>query len=310
MTHSQATPSSSPARRASLWERLVFVCRENPQLAVGAFLIGTLLLICLIATLHSYDPVMARGKGIKVNQGPSFSFFLGTDPNGESLFVLLVEGTSAFFFPGILATFLALLGGISLGAFSGYYGGWLAAIGRYIGTVINSFPNLILVLLLLAVFGQKLSPSGKMNLIALTVGITFIPHIAEEIRRKVAQLRAEEFVMAAEAHGLRDRRILFFHILWLHCTPLVLRQVVFLWGYLVILETSLSYMGGGVLEGISWGSMLKNYSSGFFYGRFWNPFVVLSTLMVTMTGFFLLSEGLQLWSNGIGRWVQQEDIEE
>ena len=148
-----------------------------------------------------------------------------------------------------------------------------------------------------------------MNLIAITVGITFIPHIAEEIRRKVAQLRAEEFVMAAEAHGLRDRRILFFHILWLHCTPLILRQVVFLWAYLVILETSLSYMGGGVLEGISWGGMLKNYSSGFFYGRFWNPFVVLATLMITMTGFFFLSEGLQLLSKGVGRWIEPEEEE-
>ncbi|MCB9638307.1 MAG: ABC transporter permease [Myxococcales bacterium] len=237
-------------------------------------------------------------------QGPSLRFWLGTDNSGQSLLMLLLKGTEAFFLPGILATGIALVGGIALGAFSGFYGGWIEQIGRYISTLINSFPNLILVLLCTTVFGPR------MTLMASVVGITFIPHIGEEIRRKVAQLKAEEFVMAAEAHGLRERRILFLHIVWLHCLPLILRQLVFLWSALIILETSLNYLGRGVLQkGISWGKMLYDYRSGLFRGEMWSPLVVTIAVMMTMSGLYLFAEGLQRWSQGKGVLHQEQPDE-
>ncbi len=192
-----------------------------------------------------------------------------------------------------------------MGSFSGYYGGWLSHISRYISTLINSFPNLILVILCTTVFGPNIF------FIAALVGISFVPHIAEEIRRKVSQLKAEEFVMAAEAHGLRDRRILFFHIVWLHCSPLILRQIVFLWGYLIILETSLNYLGRGVLQrGISWGKLLYDYRSGLFRSQYWSPIVVTLTVMITMAGFYFLAEGLQRWSEGQGMYFDEQEADE
>lgn len=228
-------------------------------------------------------------------------YWLGTDSTGQSILIRLIEGTEAFFFPGVLASLIALLGGVFLGAFSGFYGGWIAFAGRYITTLINSFPNLILVLLCTTVFGPN------MYLIAGMVGVTFIPHIAEEIRRKVAQLKAEEFVMAAEAHGLRERSVLFFHIVWLHCLPMIIRQVVFLWGYLIILETSLNYLGKGVLQkGSSWGKMLYDYGGNLFLDRYWSPMIVTAAVMMTMSGLYFLAEGLQKWSEGVGRYHSPE----
>jgi len=270
--------------------------KENPRLFAGILIIGVLLVFCIIGTLYSYDPVDARSLGYKPNLLPSWKFWLGTDYSGQSILILLIEGTEAFFFPGLFATSIALIGGGFFGSFSGYYGGWFAQVSRYINTLINSFPNLILVVLCTTVFGPS------MWLIAAVVGITFIPHIADEIHRKVAQLKAEEFVMAAEAHGLRDRRILFYHIVWLHCSPLVLRQLVFLWGYLIILETSLNYLGRGVLQkGISWGKMLYDYRSGLFRAQYWSPFVVTLAVMLAMAGFYFLAEGLQRWSEDDGQ---------
>lgn len=294
--------------------------RQNSRLFWGILIIGVLLVCCLVAADMPYDPVTARLGGDKRrNLSPwywlwakacwdavvglfsagkwswavpslplSQYYWLGTDDSGQSILVLLVEGTEAFFLPGLLASSIALLGGISLGSFAGFYGGWIAYSGRYVVTLINSFPNLVLVLLCTAVFGPN------MTLIAVVVGITFIPHVAEEIRRKVAQLKAEEFVMAAHAHGLRDRHVLFYHIVWLHCAALILRQLVFLWGYLIILETSLNYLGQGVLQdGISWGKMLYDYRSGLFRGQYWSPLVVTGMVMITMAGFYLLAAGLQ-----------------
>lgn len=306
--------------------------RYNIRLFGGLVLVGALLVVCLVGANISYDPVVARMGGTQRQNispwywlwfkavwnafGGLFSsgkwtwsspslpwaqyYWLGTDSSGQSIFMLLVKGTEAFFVPGLLASLIALVGGVALGSFSGFYGGAIAYTGRYIVTLINSFPNLILVLLCTAVFGPN------MKLIAVVVGITFIPHIAEEIRRKVAQLKAEEFVMAAHAHGLRDRQILFYHIVWLHCADLVLRQLVFLWGYLIILETSLNYLGRGVLqEGISWGKMLYDYRSGMFRGEYWSPLVVTGVVMVTMAGFYFLAEGLQQRAHSLGEPVAE-----
>ncbi len=295
-----------------MFQRLHVLLRENPHLFFGLAFVLLLLASCLIGALYPYDPVLARMQGHPPLQVPSLLFWLNTDPrfwlgtdhSGQSLLILLIKGTQAFFFPGILASLLALFGGISLGAFSGFYGGWIEQIGRYLSTLINSFPNLILVLLCTTVFGPNV------YLIAAIVGITFVPHIAEEIRRKVAQLKAEEFVMAAEAHGLQERRILFLHIVWLHCLPLILRQLVFLWSALIILETSLNYLGRGVLQkGISWGKMLYDYRSGLFRGEIWSPLVVTLVVMLTMSGLYLFAEGLQRWSQGKGVLHQEQPLD-
>lgn len=312
-------------------KRIRHLLRDNPQLLWGVFVVGTVFLCCLIGMVYHYDPITARGQQVKPNLMPwywytykSFTclfssvgickqpellpklaatgYWLGTDDSGQSILIRLVEGTEAFFLPGMAASIVALIGGVLIGALSGYYGGWFELAGRYVTTVINSFPNLILVLLCTTVFGPS------MMLIAGAVGVTFIPHIAEEIRRKVAQLKAEEFVMAAEAHGLRDRHVLFYHIVWLHCFPMIMRQLVFLWGYLIILETSLNYLGKGLLQkGNSWGKMLYDYGAGLFRGQYWSPMIVTIAVMITMSGFYYLAEGLQRWNDGAGRYVPDED---
>jgi peptide/nickel transport system permease protein len=312
---------------ANRLKQLRYLSKENPQLLWGGAILGLLLIACIIGVFYPYDPVIARIEGANRQnidpwywhwlkaishtisslftsgtwqwQTPNLAlsnyYWLGTDESGQSILILLIKGTEAFFLPGLMATAIALFGGVLLGSLSGYYGGFLSYAGRYLVTLINSFPNLILVLLCTTVFGPK------MTLIAAVVGITFIPHVGEEIRRKVAQLKAEEFVMAAHAHGLRDRHILFYHIIWLHCSALIMRQLVFLWGYLVILETSLSYLGQGVLhEGFSWGKMLYDYRSGMFSGEYWNPLVVTAFVMLTMAGFYLLAEGLQKKATAFG----------
>jgi peptide/nickel transport system permease protein len=233
---------------------------------------------------------------------PKANYWLGTDSGGQSILMRLLKGTEAFFFPGMMASLIALLGGVLFGAFAGFYGGWIELVSRYIGTVINSFPNLILVLLCITIFGSS------MTLVAAIVGITFIPHIAEEIRRKVAQLKAEEFVMAAEAHGLRERTVLFYHIIWLHCLPMLLRQLVFLWGFLILLETSLNYLSRGVLlKGFSWGELLYEYNSGLFREQYWAAFVMTGVVMLTMSGVYFLAEGLKKWNDGAGRHIDTSD---
>lgn len=362
--------------------RLRHMLRVNPQLLGGGLVIGLLVVGCLFALVHRYDPITARGRlpesvgpglvkpknsalvwvndslrllrfgkptalddgkslvlvpptggergkargayrlklldGKKlvwqgslarggsasppelklregVGLGDRIRSLLGTDTSGQSILIQLVEGTSAFFLPGLLATIVALAGGILIGALAGFYGGWLAWCARYLSTVVSSFPNLILVLLCTTVFGQD------MYLIAGVVGVTFIPLVGEEVRRKVAQFKAQEFVLAAEAHGLGNARILLYHILWLNCLPLILRQLVFLWGYLVILETSLSYLDRGVLHGgLSWGKMLYDYRSGMFRGDLWSPLVVTAAILIAMAGFYLLAEGLQRQAEGEG----------
>jgi len=286
-----------------LLRKLSFLLRENPRLLVGGGIVLLLFIACLIGFFYPYETALAYGKAPR-NLGPSFSYWLGTDDTGQSILTLLIKGTESFFLPGLFATAVALFGGLLLGSLAGYYGGWFAHVGRYISALINSFPNLILILLCQTVFGTN------MTMLAGLVGLTFVPHISDEIKRKVAQLKAEEFILAAEAHGLKDLSILFYHIVWLHCFSLVCRQIVYLWGYLIILETSLNYIGGGVLQsGFSWGKMLFDYRSGLIYGKYYQPLVVTVVIMFTMTGVYLLAEGLLRWNKGEGAYFEEEQKE-
>ena len=71
-------------------------------------------------------------------------------------------------------------------------------------------------------------------------------------------LASEDYILAYIAHGFRPVTILLYHVLWLQCRPILVRQAVYVFGYVLFVETALSYLGDyGVQEPIpSWGNMV------------------------------------------------------
>ncbi|MDY0060599.1 MAG: ABC transporter permease [Myxococcota bacterium] len=212
---------------------------------------------------------------------------LGTDYLGKDLLMQLVKGTEGFFLPGLLAVAIGLGLGVILGAFAGYMGGRVDKAITFFTTLIGSFPRLVFILLVCTI-----PETPSMLLIGGITGALFIPQVAEAVRRRVLALKAEDFIVASRAHGLSLPRILFYHMVWLQCFPEIVRQALYLFVYVIFLETALSYLEGpGAPPEIpSWGRMLANATAAMFHGQYWHALVPTAAIVFTTIGVAALGD--------------------
>jgi peptide/nickel transport system permease protein len=226
--------------------------RLSPTSFKLSSIVVLIVLVCgLVNPLIAYDPVLDVDLGRR-DLPPSLDFWLGTDGQGRSVATRLFKGVDAFFFPGLIAGIFAAIFGGSLGALCGYFGGW---IGRSIATtleLVDTLPRMVFLVLICTIFPPSIM------LISIVSSILFIPSIATIVRRKVEALGAEDYILAHVAHGFHPLKIISYHILWLQCRALLTRQMIFVFSYVLFIETALSYLGDyGVQEpSPSWGNMV------------------------------------------------------
>ncbi|MCA9526348.1 MAG: ABC transporter permease [Myxococcales bacterium] len=224
---------------------------QTLALRISGGIVAIVLLLGVIAPFIGYDPVADVDYEAQL-LGPSWAHVFGTDGQGRDVAIRLVKGTEAFFLPGLLAAAIAVIGGALAGAVAGY----LQGIGRSVVLgglqLLDTLPRLVFIILLCTIMNPSIT------LIAGVAGLLFVPAIATVIRRKVEALGSEDYILAHVAHGFSPARILLYHILWLQCRPLLIRQATFVFGYVLFVETALSYLGDyGVQEpSPSWGNMV------------------------------------------------------
>ncbi len=264
------------------------MARALHQKAVGTFLRGsledkllacfgvfTLLVLVLLRLVSCFlDAVPPIGMGAATAQllpmqGPSAEHLLGTDQLGRDLLLRMIVSVEAFFVPGLLASFVALLASVPAGSLLGYRRRDALSTGVRFGlTTIAAWPRLVLVVVVVAIFTAMVSdPAGwegqRLFLLATLVGISFVPDLAGTLAERIRTLRDEQFIEACRAHGIAERDILLRHILWANCRHLLLRQVCLVFGAFILVETSLSYLGdyGVPPPRPSWGNMLAGVKS-------------------------------------------------
>lgn len=214
-------------------------------------------------------------------------YLLGTDFMGRDILTRLILGIQAYFLPGLLAIAIALSFGTLLGVLSGYRGGWVDTAITYFTNLVDSFPRMVLILLVVAAFKPDI------YYIMLVVGITNVPVVASLIKGKIMFLRQKSFIEAAIALGLPTRTIIWKHILWHNCKSLLIIQATIGMGEAILMETSLSYLGFGVQEPTpSWGNMVQAGSNYFMQGNFWPSTAPALAILFTILGFHLLGDGL------------------
>jgi peptide/nickel transport system permease protein len=212
---------------------------------------------------------------------------LGTDFLGRDLQSRLILGIQAYFLPGLLAIAISVAGGAVLGVLAGYKGGWLDTVITYFDNLIDSFPRLVLILLVIAAFKPDI------YYVMVVVGITGMPATAGLIAGKIAFLRQKSFIEAAHALGLPARAVILKHILWLNCRALLVIQATLGMAEAILVETSLSYLGFGVQEPTpSWGNMVQAGANYFLQGNFWPSTAPALAILATILGFQLLGDGL------------------
>jgi len=212
---------------------------------------------------------------------------MGTDFMGRDMLSRLIVGIQAYFLPGLLAIFIALFFGTLLGVLAGYRRGWFETAITYFTNLVDSFPRLVLILLVIAAFKPDI------YYIMMVVGLTNVPVVASLIRGKIQFLKQKNFIEADAALGLPTSTIIVKHILWHNCRSLLIIQATLGMGEAILMETSLSYLGFGVQEPTpSWSNMVQAGANYFMQGKFWPSTAPALAILFTILGFHLLGDGL------------------
>jgi peptide/nickel transport system permease protein len=251
----QATAIDSPAaplapRRPGVWQRF----RRHRVAVVGA-------LILLVLTAGAVAaPVVAANDPYRVDisayrAGPAANHPLGTDSSGRDVFSRLLYAGRVSLSVGLVAVAIYTLIGVILGAFSGFYGGWLDSFVMRLADIVLSFPALILIITVVSVLGPSIYN------IMIVIGLLGWPPIARIVRGLFLSLREHEFVLASRTVGASNGRIIFRHMLPNALAPVIV-AATFGIANAILLEAGLSFLGLGVQPPTpSWGNMLKDAQS-------------------------------------------------
>ncbi len=202
---------------------------------------------------------------------------LGTDDLGRDLLSRILHGTRISLFIGVSTVLIALLIGVTLGIAAGYYGGRLDFfIMRYIDLQ-WAFPNFIIAVYLVAVFG-----TGLFNIIA-AISLAFIDDFARVARAMTLGIREEQYIDAARTLGFSDKRIMLGHILPNAMPPIIVQATVSV-SYAILGEASLSFLGLGVdADTPTWGLILAD-GRGFITQAWWlGVFPGLAIMLVVLS---------------------------
>ncbi len=263
------------------WRRF----RRNVPATLGLILIGLLLVLSLAAPLITpYNPVKQNLS--QALQKPGAEHLLGTDYLGRDLFTRLLYGGRLSLTIGFLAVGFGLLIGVTLGAISGYYGGWLDMLIQRLADILLSFPSFLLALILVALMGV-----GVRNII-FSVGILAIPSFIRLVRSSVLVLRSSEYVQAARALGAPSPLVILQHVVPNTLTPVIVNASMNL-GYAITTAAGLGFLGLGVQPPTpEWGMMLGEAKNYIFSHPYMITFPGLA-IFITIVGLNLIGDALR-----------------
>lgn len=237
MPEAAAASRRRPARRVNLF------------LWLGAILLAAFAVVAVAGErLAPYDP--NAQDLFAMLEGPSAAHLLGTDNVGRDILSRLVVGTRFTLSIALASVFFAGLGGIALGSVAGYFGGLTDRLVTGIVDLLLTVPNIVLAIAIAAAAGS--SATG------LTIAITasFIPPLARLVRRRVIELREEDFIAAAVTVGMSHARILLRHVLPNAATVIII-ELSLNAGQAVLIGSALGFLGLGVQPPApEWGTML------------------------------------------------------
>ena len=179
---------------------------SNKLAVFGTCLFLVILLACIFAPLLTpYDP--AAIDLLNMSKPPNAEHIFGTDKIGRDLFArCLYGGRTSILIAGAGSLGGAIIG-VILGCFAGYKGGWFDKITMRASEIFMSFPQLILVLVMLTIMGQSM-----VNIIIIFI-CTGWSGVYRQARAAMLSIREEEYVQALHAFGLNDMIVCFKHML-------------------------------------------------------------------------------------------------
>ena len=251
----------SPARSAFL-AGVVRLFREKPLGAIGAVIVLVFLFCGIFADWlapFGYSQISPVNR----LKPPSGRFWFGTDHLGRDMFSRILHGARLSVIIGLSAASLATLISVTLGIVSGYFGGKIDMILQRIVDAWMSFPELIILIVVVSVVGP-----GMWQVIGV-LGLTFGIGGSRIIRGAVVSVRENMYIHATQSMGADTSRVLLRHIL-----PNIMPPILVLFstrvGAVILVESGLSFLGFGVPPPApTWGSMLSGSGRTYMYLAPW-----------------------------------------
>ena len=257
---------------------------RTPSFVAGVSILGTIVVLALLAPLASWhDPVQQNL--LDILQGPSWTHPLGTDELGRDVWARLLYGARTDLRVAFLAVLFPFVLGTAIGLVAGYFGGWVDTLANWFVNVVVAFPFYVLIIALVFALG-----SGTRN---IYIAITIVGWVSYTriVRGEVLVAKRREYVLAAQAGGLSNARIIGRHLL-----PNVITQAIVFAMSDIVLDilaiVTLGYLGLGVQPPTAdWGKMIADGQT--YLTTHWE----LSTIpgiavVITALGLSLLADGL------------------
>jgi len=226
------------------------LCRSPSAIIGGVLLILVLLMAASAGWLYPNDPLALAGRPLQAPfTNPRFLF--GTDSVGRDVIAQLFYGARTSLLVGITATAVAIVIGVLVGSIAGFYGGVVDTILMRVTEAFQTVPNFILLLMLVVIFGSKIST------LVIVIGIVSWTAPARLTRAEFLTLRNREFVQACRVIGLPDWRIIFGEILPNALPPVIVYASVVM-AFSILLESALAFLGLSDPNVASWGNLIAD----------------------------------------------------
>lgn len=266
------------------------VLRRDRLALVGVLIICALLLIAVFGQWLAPFPEQGAGTANvpESNLPPSATHWFGTDMLGRDVLSRVIMGVRPALVVSLCVVAVAALIGVPLGAVAGYRGGWLDEALMRVTEIFQSFPPLLLAMVMVALLGPGLLNAG------IALALSWWPWYARLLRAEARSLRERPYVMAAEAIGVRPSRILVRHIVRNSMTPILVQATIDI-GTVVLAAGSLAFIGLGAQPPYpDWGLMVAE-GRGQVMTSWWISTFPGLAIFVTVLAFNLLGDSLRDW---------------
>ena len=248
-------------------------------------IIGPLLIPFEFSKVPQPDVLVTRGRP------PSLQHIFGeTGGLQRDVFLLVVNGAKWSLLIGFSSMFIGVFIGTIIGSVAGYIGGFIDNILMRAVDVMLSLPLLFVILV-----AAKFFASARDNVwqIIIIFGLFGWMGVARLVRSLFLSIREREFVEAAKAVGVRDRRIIFKHILPNALSPIVVSASLIVAGN-IIGEAFVSFLGFGVNPITpTWGNILSNALTFIPLGNWWWPLFPGLAIILTVLAVNFVGDGLR-----------------
>lgn len=287
----QATDSAvSTEAPVSLWLEAWRNLRRQPLFIISAFLIIAVIFVALFPGLFTNEQPNAQCMLENSDGGPAPGHPLGFTQQGCDILARVMYGTQSSLTIGLFATLAIVVFGGTVGAVSGFFGGWVDAVLARLGDIFFALPLILgaIVVVQIPFFREN----RNVWTIVLILAAFGWPQIARITRAAVIEVRDADFVVAARSLGVSRGGALIRHVVPNSLAPVIVIATISL-GVFIVAESTLSYLGIGLPPDVmSWGNDIFSAKSSLRsnpMALFW-PALALS---LTVLSFIMLGDALQ-----------------